>query len=203
MQRLTFYASLVILFVSTSCAGIPLPFTENRLMDWPVESNRRQVNSSCIDQHQLTIIANFLEDQHLRYLRTHSDEEAITVTNLLASLGERCRSRFSKLSIPQIKTELFGDIQVISDSSKLRELGGLAFDYQNVSTMSGIEVTLHLRQASQGPKRRLIAIYRLGNEKVIHFNYSGTDNVDRKSRTWPIDEFFGALIGIGMKVAIP
>ena len=162
-----------LMFVSlvfAGCAGVPLPFTDARLGRMLIESSRKEINSTCIDQQQLTAIVGLLENQHLRYLRTRSEEEAITVTNLLASLGEECRSRFFKLSIPQIKTELFGDIQTISDSSKLRELGGLAFDYQDVSTKSGIEITLHLRQASQGPKRRLIAIYRLEDERVIHFN---------------------------------
>ncbi len=202
-MRKPFLALAIASLFAASCAGIQVPGTDYRFMDWRIESSRQEVNSTCIDQQQLTVVAGFLEKQHLRYLRTRNEEEAITTTNLLASLGQRCRSRFSRLSIPQIKTELFGDIQTIADSNQLRELGGLAFDYQNVATRSGIEISLHVREADSGPSRRIVAIYRLSDEKVIHFNYSGTDNVDRKSRSWPIDQFFGNLIGVGIKAIIP
>jgi hypothetical protein len=99
---------------------------------------------------------------------------------------------------------LFGDIQTIRDSKKLRELGGFAFEFRNVVNHSGIEPTFHLRRKTEGPKRRLVAIYKLSNGKVIHFNYSGTDNVDIKSRFWPIQEFFGLIVKGGTKaVGIP
>jgi len=193
----------VVLMLSTGCAGIPVAFTEYRLMDWPVESRRSAVNSSCIELPQLNVVANLLEEQHLRYLQTHENIDAIDAEDILVSLGGECESRFSKLSVPQIKTELFGDIQTIAESDKLRELGGLAFDYEDVATMSGIEISLHMRKADSGPDRRIVAIYRLADKKVIHYNYSGTDNVDKKSRSWPIDAFFAAIIGVGLKAVIP
>ena len=116
-----------------------------------------------------------------------------------ASLGEACRNGITRLSTPQIKNELFGDIQTISDSSKLRELGGLAFEFRGTVMHSGVEITLHLQRRTEGPKRRMVAIYRLSDGKVIHFNYSGTDNVDRYTRFWPIREFFGLAIKGGTK----
>jgi len=151
----------------------------------------------------LNIVANALEARHLAYLRTKDADIAISAEELESSLGEKCKVRFVKLSTPEIKTELFGDIQTIKDSDKLRELGGLAFEFQDVLTRSGIHFSLHLGHATKGPKRRMVAIYSLENDKVIHYNYSGTNNVDRKSRSWPVREFFGAMVGIGMKAIIP
>jgi len=168
-----------------------------------VESNRDETNSTCTDLITLNVVADALEAQHLAYIRTKDDELAIKSGNLEASLGPKCQTRFRKLSLPQIKTELFGDIQTISDSSKLRELGGLLFEYQDVATKSGIHLSLHLSHATKGPERRMVAIYRLEDGTVIHYNYSGTNNVDRKSRSWPIREFFGAMIGAGVQLAIP
>ncbi len=193
----------IVLTIGTGCAGIPVAFTDYRIMDWPVESSRREINSGCIGLPQLNVVANLLEEQHLRYLQTRNDEDALDAADILVSLGDECGSRFSKLSTPQIKTELFGDIQTIADSNKLRELGGLAFDYKNVATLSGIEISLHMNQADSGPFHRIVAIYRLADKKVIHYNYSGTDNVDKKSRSWPIDAFFAAIIGVGLKAIIP
>lgn len=203
MQHLMSYAALIILFMSSACAGVGLPYTDYRLGRTLIESSRQETNSTCIDLQVLNQAANELEAKHLNYLRTKDEQQAIKATELMVSLGKQCEVRFVKLSIPQIKTELFGDIQTIADSSKLRELGGLLFEYQNVSTRSGIELSLHLNQFTKGPKRRLVAIYRLENDLVIHYNYSGTNNVDRKSRTWPVQEFFGVIIKTGIQIAIP
>lgn len=203
MRHLRFCVALTILVMGSACAGIGLPFTDYRLGEARIESSRKQTNSTCTDLKTLSVVANALEAHHLAYIRTKDEDLAIKSKNLETSLGESCQARFVKLSIAQIKTELFGDIQTIQDSSKLRELGGLAFEYRDVSTLSGIHVTLHLAHATSGPKRRLVAIYRLEDDVVIHYNYSGTNNVDQKSRTWPIREFFGALIGTAVRMAIP
>jgi len=189
--------------ISAGCAGIPLPFTDYRLANWLVEIKRQEVNSTCIDLATLNSAALDLEDQHLVYLRTHDEANAIVAGNLIAALGEECQTGFSNLSVPEIKTELFGDIQTISDSSGLRELGGLSFRYGDVATKGGIEVSFHMNKASKGPSRRMVAIYRLEDGKVIHFNYSGTNNVDKKTRTWPLDEIFGIAVRAVGKVAVP
>ena len=203
MKQITLLATLLA-FVISGCAGLPLPFTEFRLGEFLIESDRKQVNSTCTDLDTLNSASLALETQHLIYLQTSDLVHAITVANVKSALGEACQTRFTRLSTPQIKTELFGDIQTISDSSKLRELGGIAFTFRNTVSRSGIEPTFHLRKRTEGPKRRLVAIYTLDDGKVLHFNYSGTDNVDTKSRFWPIREFFGIAIKSGTKaVGIP
>jgi hypothetical protein len=45
----------------------------------------------------------------------------------------------------------------------------------------------------------LVAIYSLSDGKVIHFNYSGVNNVDKFNRFWPIREFFGMAVKGGTK----
>ena len=132
-----------------------------------------------------------------------STREAIVASELLELIGSECRKRLTKLSTPKIKTELFGDVQTITNSSKLRELAGISFEYVDIATESGIELSLHLNRRQQGPKHRLVAIYRLKDDKVIHFNYSGTDNVDKKSRDWPIKEFLGLAIDTGTRIVVP
>ncbi len=203
MKRNILYTMLLV-FLFTGCAGMPLPFTTFRLGEFLVESDRKEVNSTCTDLATLNSASLALETQHLSFLQTSDPDQAITASQVKAALGEECETRFIRLSTPRIKTELFGDIQTISDSSKLRELGGIAFEFRNTVNYSGIEPTFHLRIKTEGPKRRLVAIYRLNDGKVIHFNYSGTDNVDTKSRFWPIQEFFGIAIKAGTKaVGIP
>lgn len=198
-QAITVFLRATLL-ATVGCAGFRVPFTEYRAMDWRVESGHTAVNSKCTDMDQLNAVAAFLEEKHLKFIQSRDDSEAIVIDDLLASLGERCRPRFTKLSVPQIKNELFGDIQTIADSSKLRELGGVAFDYEDTGARTGIELTLHLRSHEQGPRRRMVAIFRLADNRVIHYNYSGTNNVDRETRRWPIDEFFSAVLGAGAKL---
>jgi len=203
MKKFPLFATLVVL-MATGCAGFRVPFTEYRAANWQTEINHRAVNSTCTDLATLSLVAAELEARHLTYLRSKNDVDALSSEFFLATLGDSCASRFVRLSIPQIKTELFGDIQTISESDKLRELGGLAFDFGDVTTIGGIELTLHIRKRTKGPEHRMVAIYRLADGKVIHFNYSGTDNVDTKSRAWPLDQFFSAAFGAGMKsIGIP
>lgn len=199
MNGLKYLTLSLLLLIVAGCAGMPLPFTEKRAFDWPIESSRKATNADCTTLERLNTVAAAWEQQHLTYIRTKEDTEAILVHDLVDSLGPECAKRFNRLPIPDIKTELFGDIQTIADSSKLRELGGVAFTYGDVSSHSGIELSLHLRTHRKGPDHRLVAIYRLKDNRVIHYNYSGTDNVDGKSRRWPIEDFFGALFGTAAK----
>jgi hypothetical protein len=196
-------ALTIALLTTVGCMGIPLPGTDYRLMNWPIESRRVEINSTCIDLAELSIVAEGWEERHLNYIQTKDEAVAIDIGDFVASFGELCQARFNKLDVPKIKTELFGDIQTIADSNKLRELGGVAFAYQDVSKRTGIELSLHIQDHSKGPHRRLVAIYRLGDSRVIHYNYAGTDNVDKKLRRWPIDEFFGMAVRAAGKAIIP
>ena len=123
-------SGLILIVFVTGCAGIPMPFTDARLGAWPIESSRKDENATCIDLPTLQIVGDHLEQVHLTYLR--NEGAALEMEHLLSALGEKCRIRFSRLSLPQIKTELYGDIQTIEHSSKLRESGGVEFLYKNV-----------------------------------------------------------------------
>jgi hypothetical protein len=202
MKQIILGAAL-LMFLTTGCMGIPLPFTDARFAMIEVNISSKSTNSTCTDLVTLAEVANELEVRHLRYLRSMNDAEAIGSEFFLHSLGEECKSRISRLDTKQIKNELFGDINIIPEPEKLRELGGYSFTYEKTNTRGGVEFTLHLNKASKGPERRMVAIYRLVDGKVIHFNYSGTDNVDTKSRSWPLDQFFGVAIGAAGKVVIP
>lgn len=195
---------VVILMLSaliSGCAGLGLPFTDYRLGDFPVEVSRKETNSSCINLSVLNAAALDLETRYLNYITSKDEKNSIPVDAFLIALGEDCAKRFEHLSVPQIKNELFGDIQTIRDSEKLRELGGYAFDYGDVSTIGGFEPSLHIRKSSNGPDHRMVAIYSLEDGHIIHFNYSGKDDVDRKSRTWPIDAILGIVVDIGVGAA--
>ncbi len=198
-----FYIICALLLPLVGCAGFQVPGTDYRLGYLPIESSRTKVNANCTDLETLGFVADVLEQQHLDYIRTQNDEQAIRASDFLASLGSECQVRFVNLSVPEIKTELFGDIQTIADSGSLGGLGGLAFNYQDVLVRSGIELSLHVNQASQGPRRRLVAIYHLETGRVVHFNYSGTDNVDKKTRRWSLDKFFQTALDIGVKIVVP
>jgi hypothetical protein len=180
---------------------MPLPFTDFRLGKFMIESDRKETNNSCTDLKTLNKVGLALETQHLVYIQSEDKTDAITAGDMKSALGESCLTGITRLSTPEIKNELFGDIQTISDSSKLRELGGLAFEFRGMVAHSGIEITLHLRIRTEGPKRRMVAIYRLSDGKILHFNYSGTDNVDTYTRFWPIREFFGIALKGGTKAA--
>ena len=196
-------AVTVLPLALTGCMGIGLPFTDYRLMDWPVDISRQEVNSTCTDIRTLTTVAKELEARHLAYIRSKDAADAMEADVVLHSLGDECLPLFTSLDNGQIKTELFGDVSIISDPDKLQELGGYLFVFSDTRTEGGLEITLHLDKASTGPDRKMVAIYSLATGKVIHFNYSGTDNVDTKSRGWPLDEFFGVAVGAAGKLVIP
>jgi len=199
-KRITHLVLFVALLFSTACGGFPLPFTERRAFNLPIESSRSATNSDCTTLEHLNAVASAWEQQHLKFIRSRDRNEAIPVESLIKSLGEGCQERWENLGIPRIKNELFGDLQTVNDSAKLRELGGVLFRFGDVSTMSGIEYSLHLRTHKSGPDRLVVAIFSLEDNRVIHYNYSGTNNVNGKSRRWPIDEFLGTVFGIGTRL---
>lgn len=192
---------LLLIFLLPGCAGIPLPFTDHRLMNFPVETSRKETNSGCISLETLLEVSSRLENQHLSFLRSHDPAEALTRDSFSEFLGKNCQDRVVSLSTAQIKTELFGDLQNIRDSAKLQLLGGVLFEYRNVYEMGALEPTFHVQRAQHGPRLRLVAVYRLEDGKVIHFNYAGTTDAARKSRSWPLDQFFGAVVGLAGKAA--
>lgn len=193
---------LLLLLLTLSCAGVPLLFIDFRLGEFPVESHRTKSNTDCMSLESLNAIARRLEIQHLIYIRSRNIKDAIKVSEFLTAV-EGCRQGINKLSVAEIKTELFGDVQTISNSSKLRELGGLSLKYTDVATTSEIETTLHIRSSSSGPEHRMVIIYQLADNKVIHYNYSGVDDVNRSKRSWPIDLFLKTLIGVASGYAAP
>ncbi len=200
-----FFLSLMIplLAAASGCAGFKVPGTSFRAMDWRVESSLHSRNSTCTNLEQLNVVSSLLEEKHLNFIRSRDEKDAIKVEDILSSLGPKCKERFTKLTVPEIKTVLFGGVTIIERASDLARLGGISFEYENVSTETGIELSLHLRSHQTGPRRRLVAVYKLENERVIHFNSSGTNNVDNETRRWPIDQFFGILLGTGIALAIP
>jgi len=203
MKNVFCAALLLVTFLLGGCMGIPLPFTDYRLMRMPVNISSKSTNDTCTDLNTLTTTAHELEGRYLTYIRSMDDKDAINADFFLHSLGDDCQSRMARLDTSQIKNELFGDINVIPDPDKLRELGGYSFVYEKLKTRGGVEITLHMNKASKGPARRMVAIYRLADGKIIHFNYSGTDNIDTKSRGWPLDQFFGVAIGAAGKAILP
>lgn len=194
---------LFLVFLLPGCAGMPLPFTDHRLMNFPVETSRKDTNSGCIDLQTLLEVSARLENQHLSFLRSHDPASALTRDSFSEFLGKNCQDRVVSLSTSQIKNELFGDLQSIKDSSKLQLLGGVLFEYRNVYEMGAIEPSLHVQRTQHGPRFRLVAIYRLEDGKVIHYNFAGTTDAARKSRSWPLDDFFGAAVGLAGKAVIP
>lgn len=195
--------ALVLAFLPVGCMGIPIPLTNFRLLEFPVEIDRNEINSTCTSLNNVRDTAHELERRHLMFLNSHDIKDAIDINIFVHALGDGCHTRYQSLDTGQIKMELFGDINVIDNPGKLRELGGYSFTYGDVITIGGLELTLHLDKWSKGPNRKMVAIYSLADGKVIHFNYSGTDNIDTKSRGWPLDEFFGVVVGAAGKAVVP
>lgn len=200
MKHLT--AVLLTLPLLVSCAGIPVPFTHYRLLHAPIETDRDEVNSGCLATEALIESAENLEKRHLSYLQSQNQHVAVTKTEFIKSLGTVCSSGIVKLTTAEIKIELDGS-QYAENSENLRELGGLLFEYENVATDTEIELSGHFNGIKRGHKLRLVAIYRLTDEKVLHYNFSGQPKVDKKHRTWPIDQFLWTTIRIAIKAMAP
>ena len=197
------YLGILTILPFLGCAGLNVPFTKIELMEWEIEFNRDQVNTKCISIETLHEAAQSLETQYLTYMKTLNPTDSINIDNFKTALGDKCTPLLIKLSTPQIKTELYGDIEIIKDADILQYLGGFSFDFVDISTIGGMEPTFHIKQKSKGPKHRLVAIYSLQTGAVVHFNYSGTNDVDLKSRVWVLDEVIKQIIDTGSKVVVP
>jgi hypothetical protein len=172
-------------------------------MRWLITADHDTLNSDCIEKQQLRAIAIFLEQRHLEFLRSRNEQEALDVKEFKESLGSSCSLVIVGLTTSQIQTELFGTSSVIPNPEKLRELGGMLFEYQDIRADAGVRPTLHLEKEYTGPNRRLVAVYKLTDGKVIHFQYSGVDNINRRSLHWPVMEFFSFVIKEGADAVIP
>lgn len=192
---------LVTILLLTGCAGFTVPFTDHKTMRWMFKADHDTLNADCIEKPQLAAIAGFLEQRHLDYLR--KETEAVNVKEFKESLGTTCEPLLVGLTTTQIQTELFGTSAVIPNPEKLRELGGLLFIYQDILTDAGLLPTFHLEREYTGPDRRLVAIYQLTDGQIIHLQYSGKDNVSRRSLHWPVVEFFGLVIKQGADAVVP
>jgi hypothetical protein len=165
-----------------------------RLGHIPIQSSTISRNNDCIDLETFNQITDALKIQHLEYIQTKEDGDAINIEEFINAFGETCKERFNSLKTSEIKTELFGDIQTIFNSMKLREYGGVSFDHRATQTLSSLELSLHLRHSTTGSDRVITVIYELADGKIVHYNDSGTDKINRKVRRWPFRELFGLAV---------
>lgn len=176
--------------LTVSCAGAKIPFTDARVSRFLIQTSRKEINSKCLTREELSKTAEILETLHLNHRK---DQSVFLKDQFLVTLGEECSKRLIQLTTGEIKTELYGDLQSIKDPESLKSLGGMVLYYEDVVVHSGIRATLHLERNHSGPKRRLVIIYNLDTNEIVHYNYTGTDNVDEKDLDFPITEFLSEI----------
>lgn len=194
--------SLSLLPILCGCAGFPLPFTDMRAFNFQIETNHKRKAADCIEGAALHSLAVGWEQRYLEFVKKGDQDLAIDFEEFKNSFGPECQTRLQALSASQIKNELFGDLQTINNPERLQQLGGISLSFSDMTTIGGIETSLHFRSHETGPNLKLVGIYSLKDDKLIFYNYSGTLNVDERNRRWPIEEFFGAIFGTAVK-AIP
>jgi hypothetical protein len=158
-----------------------------------ITTSHDEHNTDCIDLPEIRQLSKTLEDQHVHFLGTRSDSDALTRSQIQTALGKHCESQAKSLTTDEIRFWLFGDLQNIPSPDRLQYLGGILFEYEDTITDSGLRPTLHLEQVETGPVRGMVAIYSLENGRVLHYIAFGTDNVDKRTLEWPLLEFFGFL----------
>jgi len=191
--------AIALCLLTIGCAGVKIPFTEHRTLRYLIQSSRKEINSKCLPLEEFSNAAVSLDSL---YLDHRKKKEIFLKEQFLVIIGEGCSKRLVQLSTGEIKSELYGDLQSVEDPEILKSLGGMALYYQDVVVHSGVRATLHLESNASGPKRRLVIIYKLDTNEVIHFNYTGTDNIDEKDLYWPLAEFFKEVFGNLGKLAI-
>jgi hypothetical protein len=194
---------LLFIFLLPACAGVPLPYTEHRLGNLPVEVSRKEVNTNCIDLKDFTNVSVAMEAQHLKFLRSGDLQDAISKEDFEKAVGDKCHARLADLTTAQVKTEMFGDLQVIPNAERLLLLGGVSFFFEDTSTSGGLEPTMHIRTMRHGPKERMVIIYRLEDGKVIHFVHSGTSDDTETKRVWALKEVFGTALSTAGRALVP
>lgn len=183
----------IAITLCVACAGVPLPFVNYRLGHFPKETDRDELHTDCTDLTTLNDSAELLKLRHLDFVRSGKEEDAIKIQKVRDVL-RNCNQYVEDLTVPQIKQELYGDVQIVNESEDLRLYGGIAFDYKDVVTLTEVGPLLHVKQRFIGPERRIVAIYRLDDGIVVHYNVSGPNDLGRIRTRWPIDEFFGFAI---------
>jgi hypothetical protein len=202
VKRLLWVSALLLL---AGCAGTTLPFSDSdhRHMRKMIETSHNETNTDCISFSAFQKVGQELENQHINFLSSRDPSQALNRAQVVLSLGKDCQERVKGLTTEEVKFQLFGSLQTIPNAEQLQYLGGVLFEFEDTTTDSGLRPTLHLEQVSSGPLRGLVAIYRLDNGQVLHLNYFGTDNVDKRSLEWPLLEFFGFVAEAGSKAIIP
>ncbi len=182
---------ILICLLTVSCAGVRIPFTHTTAPRFLIQTSRKEVNSKCLSLDKFAEAANTLQILHIQQRK---NKETFTKEQFLVLLGEECSKRLIQLTTGEIKTELYGDLQSVKDPEILQSLGGMALYYEDVVVHSGIRATLHLERNHSGPKRRLVIIYNLDTNEIVHFNFTGTDNVDEKDLDFPLAEFITEIL---------
>ena len=193
------WLALMLCLLTTACAGAKIPFTEHRAFRYLIQSSRKEINSKCLSLEEFSKAATTLDSLHLNHRK---NQEIFLKEQFLVVIGEGCSKRLVQLTPGEIKNELYGDLQQINDPEVLKSLGGMVLYYEDVVVHSGVRPTFHLESNHSGPKRKLVIVYKLDTNEVIHFGYTGTDNVDEKDLYWPMAEFFKELFSNLGKLAI-
>lgn len=197
------------LLLLTGCAGMKLPFGEERFARGMIETERTETNSDCISFEAFRMVGQALEAQHIRFLSNRNvldlvpGASALTHAQVAEALGQTCQERIRGLTTDEVRFQLFGGLQNIPNPERLQYLGGILFEFEDTVTDSGLRPSLHLEQIRSGPVRAVVAIYSLEDGQVLHFNYFGTDNVDKRTLDWPLLEFFGFAAQAGAGAITP
>lgn len=179
-----------LLFLS-GCAGMSVPFKEERFARKMIQTSHDEKNTDCITLSDFKSVSEALEAQHVRFLASEDSSQALTKDAVEAGLGHDCRKRVKSLTTDEVRLALFGNLNDIPNADRLQLLGGILFEFEDTTTDSGVRPTFHIEQIQRGPERALVVVYTLEDGKVLHLNYSGTDNVDKRTLNWIVAKFFG------------
>lgn len=202
-MRKLLWVSVLLLLVG--CAGMKVPFSdsEERHLRKMIKTSDHETNTDCIGFQAFQAVARRLESQHVHFLGSKNVSDSLTRGWVVSSLGDTCTDRIKGLTTDEVRFQLFGGLQTIPNPERLQYLGGILFEYEQTLVFSGLRPTFHLEQNSSGPLRGLVAIYNLETGQVLHFVYSGTDNVDKRELTWPLLEFLGLVAKAGSDAIVP
>lgn len=158
-----------------------------------IETSHKEKSTTCINLETLTDVSNYLEKRYI---------EKQFYLGEIESFLNGCSEFFVKLSPKQIKQELYPDLQLYN-SNDLKNSGGIIFDYENTTTVSGFLPNLQLENVTSGPKRRILVVYDLESKEVILFNYSGANDVYDKEREFPLLKFLKEGFKLAAKAFVP
>jgi hypothetical protein len=202
VKRLLWVSALLLL---VGCAGMKMPFSDSdhRHMRKMIKTAHTETNTDCISFSAFQKVGQELENQHINFLSSGDSAAALNRAQVVLALGKDCQERIKGLTTEEVKFQLFGSLQTIPNAEQLKYLGGVLFEFEDAITHSGLRPTFHLESVSSGPLRGLAAVYRLDSGQVLHLNYFGTDNVDKRELDWPLLEFLGLVAKQGSEAIIP